>query len=356
MKKLLALSVLCVASVLYLPGCITAQQQAEVIGAVSNAVADVVNHNPSNGPTPVVVPTNTPAPVVVPVATNTPAPVAAAGWNYALFTDPTPYENSSGAASQMGYLVHPNGANENPNRIAMLKAVAALHGNVNSFIVGKNGVKEPVKNMCLMGAASTADGHFFPIKAPTATDGEVDWVSWMSDELGIKYQLAWVFNDDNSMPFTRQTIADAVAATKGSRIGMSRWGFGTCLETDEVRPNAADGAQLLAWIAELAPQSRAYIGSSKTDYLIAVWKQSNCPRSAFFWLEVDTASNLNPITQPVTLADVQARAVDKADRLVAAGIPRSQVVIGEIWSKPTDRLAVTQYITAKGYACSGTWK
>ena len=121
-------------------------------------------------------------------------------------------------------------------------------------------------------------------------------------------------------------------------------------------PDPANGAQMLAWIAELAPQSRAYLGSSKTAYHIAAWKQAKCPRTAYFWLEVDTAASKNPITDPTDLSNVQKRAVDKADALAAAGIPKAQIVIGEIWSKPADRKAVTAYINGKGYACSGQWK
>jgi hypothetical protein len=234
----------------------------------------------------------------------------------------------------------------------MLKAVQKLGGNVNAYIRGNWGGGD-VLSMALNGRAHPQDGHYFPVKAPTADAGEVDWAMWAAQYYGIDKHLCWVLNDDTSMPITRDTFAKAVASYTGSRLGAANIGYGVCLEASEIM-SAAQGAQCLKWIKELAPASRAYVGASPTDWLIAV-KNAGAPADAFYWLEVDTTSSGNPITEPVSMADVQSRAIAKADRLNAAGIPKAQIVIGEIWSLPVDRAAVTKAITAAGYAASGSW-
>jgi len=296
-----------------------------------------------------------PSTVTTTTTTTTIPPAASVSdWHYALFTDSTAYENSSGASSQMSYFSCHNTANENLKRIAMLQAVKDLGGNVNCYIRGSWGGSD-VLSMGLCGRSHPDDGHYWPINTPTADSGEVDWAMWAARDLGITKHLCWVLNDDTSMPINKDTFAKAVASYTGSRLGAANIGYGVCLEASEIM-TAAQAAQCLAWVAELAPASRAYVGASPTDWLISVWNQSNCPKNTYFWLEVDVAGSKNPITDPVNMANVQARAIDKADRLVAAGIPKSQVVIGEIWSLPADRAAVTAKITAAGYACSGVWK
>ena len=306
---------------------------------------------PTNNVPPIIVVTNVP-PLPDPVVTNVPPIPATGAWRYTLFTDANAYENSHGASSQMSYFSLHNKPNENLARIEMLKAVQKLGGNVNCYIRGNWGGGD-VLSMALDGRAHPQDGHYFPIKAPTADAGEVDWAMWAAQSLGITKQLCWVWNDDNSMPITRDTVAKAVASHTGSRLGAENIGYGVCLESSEIM-SPAQGAQCLKWIKELAPQSRAYIGSSPTDFLIAV-KNAGAPADAFYWLEVDTSSSGNPITEPINAGNVQARAIAKADRLAAAGIPKAQIVIGEIWSLPADRKEVTRIITAAGYACSGSW-
>lgn len=336
MKKVLAI----LACVAIASGCGTTTPSwvSDVVGALTNAATEA---------TAVTTATNSAGGTTTNVtATNE--------WHYTLFTDATDYEDSHGAASQMGYFENHNTDNENLKRIAMLQAVNDLGGNVNCYIRGSWGGSD-VLSMGLCGRSHPDDGHYWPINTPTADSGEVDWAMWAAQDLGITHHLCWVLNDDTSMPITRDTFAKAVSSYTGSRLGAENIGYGVCLEASEIM-SAAQAAQCLAWIAELAPASRAYVGASPTDFLISVWEQSNCPRTAYFWIEVDVAGSKNPITDPVSAADVQTRAIDKADRLVAAGIPKSQVVIGEIWSLPADRAAVTQAIMGAGYACSGVWK
>ncbi len=360
MKRLFA-SVLFVASVLFcLPGCMTPQQQTEVIGAISNAVADVVNHNPSNGPTPVVVPTNAPAPVVVPMptdpATNAPGPtpVTGAAWRGCLFTKPTAFENSNGAASQMNYRgSHGEGAKENDDRKAMVRAVAAMGGNVTAYIIGKsNRVRNDVLDLCLCGRKHPDGTRWLNIQEPTPEHGEVDWAMWAARDLGITHHLAWIWNDDNSMPVTEATVIAAVATYAGTRLGMENVAFGVCLESNEIMP-AQQAAQALAWIRKAAPQSRAVVGSSSADYLLSV--AALAPAGCYYWLEAEASGN--PITDPCNPGNLRAKILNKSDK-VAAKVGKSRVICGELWgATDADRLENTRLIEAAGYECgSGQWK
>ena len=207
------------------------------------AVAFVVGCDISVPPIPT--PTNAP-PVVVtnvpPVVTNAPASTA---WRFTLFTDKNAYENSYGASSQMSYFSCHNESNENLRRIAMLKSVNLLNGNVNTYIRGSWGGGD-VLSMALCGRAHPGDGHYFPIKEPTASAGEVDWAMWASQTLGITHHLCWIWNDDTSMAITKSTVEKAVASYTGSKLGAENIGFGVCLESSEIM-TPAQGAQCLAW-------------------------------------------------------------------------------------------------------------
>ena len=170
-------------------------------------------------------------PVAPPVVPPAPPPVTppadGSAWHYCLFTDPTLYDNSNGAASQMGYFGVHGKINENLRRIAFLKEVQKLGGNVNCYIRGCWGGADALAYFLCGRVHPETPGKYADIRLPTDNPnggGECDWAMWSARDLGIGKHLCWVLNDDASMPITRDTFAKAVASYTGSRLGAANIG------------------------------------------------------------------------------------------------------------------------------------
>lgn len=297
---------------------------------------------PKPAPVPVPAPTPTPTP------TPEPSPIANSEWRGCLFTEPTPYENSNGAASQLGYYECHGKANENPKRVEMLKAVKSMNGNTIIYIRGSWWKNSPVLDMCLAGRKHPGDGHYFPIKEPLSAGTEVDWAMWAARDLGLTKHICFIWNDDKSMPVTEQTVAACVASYAGSRLGMENVAFGVCLETDEIM-SADQAAEAVGWIRKYAHKSRVIVGSQSASFLQLVASKN---RDAELWLEQAG----HPINQPLTLDT--AKAYISALDTLAAKVGANRVWAGEWFTKDVEtRKSITKQIRAKGYNCgSGDYR
>ena len=307
--------------------------------------------DPAPTPTPTPVPPVPPPQPPGPTPQPNPPPAPVMGkWRGCLFTPATAYENSNGAASQMDYRDCHGRDDENGRRIAMIQAVAKLGGNVLAYILSKSNKGNAALDYFLNARVHPdTPGKYAPIKAPTAAPdgGEVNWAMWAAQAYGITKHLCWIFNDNQDMPFTEQTIKDAVATYTGTQLGMENVAFGVCLEASEVM-DAATAAKMLAAIRKYAPTSRAIVGSSPASFLLSVYNLA--PAGCYYWLEADTIGSGNPITDPITLANLDAKLLVKARQLEAAGIPKAQIICGEHWSEDDKtRIAVTDAIEKAGY-------
>ena len=302
-------------------------------------------------PVPPVPPPQPPPPDPKP---NPPPPAPTTGkWRGCLFT----VGRDKKASSQMDYRDCHDKDGENQARMDMITQVAALGGNVISYILSKSNKGNAALDYFLNARVHPdTPGKYAPIKAPTAAPdgGEVNWAMWAAQTYGETKHLVWIFNDNQDMPFTDQTVKDAVATYTGTQLGMENVAFGVCLETSEIM-DSPTAAKLLAAIRKYAPTSRAIVGSSPASFLIAVSKLA--PAGCYYWIEADTVASGNPITDPITLANLDAKLLAKARQLEAAGIPKAQIICGEHWSTDSaTRNAVRAKIEAAGYEDgSGEW-
>jgi|GEM_PF-2680222 len=289
---------------------------------------------PTNAPPVVVIPTNAPTPP----ATNPPPITATTEWRGCLFTQQT----NGVADSQMGYFEIHGQSDEGAIRTRWAVAINAAGGNVLSYIRGNYQKGNTVLEMILCGRKHPTDGHYFPI----GPDGEVDLAMYFSQHYGITRHFCWIWNDDNSMPIAQKTVTDCVLSYDGSRLGLSNVAFGVCLEANEIM-SAQQAATALAWIRAASPTSRAVVGSSSADWLIAV--SDLAPAGCYYWLEAITESSKNPITDPVTMANLKQKLLDPADK-VAAKVGKAHVICGEHYSPDVAvRRQVTAAIRAAGY-------
>ena len=310
---------------------------------------------PVNPVVPAPTPVPTPVPVPVPAPAPTPAPAPApleAGFRGCLFTpasmSPT-LDNNHGVRSQMDYRDCHGESNEGQIRDREYKDVAALGGNTLIYIQGKSNYNNPVLDMCLNSRPSPVDSHRFPVGNPLTASSEVDTAAYYAKTLGVTKHLVWIWNDDKAVPFTRQTVVDAVARYDRTLVDVM---FGTCLETSEIA-SATDTAARLRDMRELAPKAPIVVGSCPVDFLIAV-KNAGAPADTLYWLEQD--ANGSPVTDPVTEKDWDAKIFNKAAKL-AGVVGASNVVIGEIWAvDASTRIAYTKKAEALGYKVgSGQW-
>ena len=286
--------------------------------------------------------------------TPPPPPPPSSGFRGCLFTPgelhPT-LPNNRGVRSQMDYRDCHGQSNEGQIRDAEYNDVATLGGNCLIYIQGKSNYSNPVLDMCLNSRTSPVDGHRFPIANPMTASSEVDTAAWYAKTLGVTRHLVWIFNDDNAVPFTRQTVKDGVDRYTNTLVDV--W-FGLCLETSEIA-SAADAAARLRDLREFAPTRPIVVGSCPVDFLLQV-KAANAPSDTYYWLEQDASGN--PLTDPLTMANVQAKMLNKATALVNAGVQPSRVIIGEWWATTADlRKQLTALFEGKGYLVgSGQWK
>ncbi len=272
-------------------------------------------------------------------------------WRGVMFVPATPgMPSNRGVSSQLDYRGCHNKPNENAVRIDMLQCIKNWGGNVLCYIRGEFCRGNPVLDMALNGMAHPADGHYFPVKAPTASNGEVDWAMWAKDTYGIEKHICWIWNDNTLTPFTENVVAEAVASYKGCRLGMENVMFGTCLETDEpqVMPNVNVAVRALEWIARHAPQSPTVVGSASEDYLIAVGAKNS---TTYLWLEQQG----HPINAPLTRATFPAYLASL--NRIASKCGKARVIPGEWWaSNPADVKWMTDQLLSAGYTFLGSGK
>ena len=302
---------------------------------LSNSAVAVVDYT-------IVITTNPPVP---PPSTN--------GWRYATFIKANPYENYNGAASAMGYRGIHGKPNENPWRVEMVKGTAALGCDTLVYIRGNSDVNNPVLDMCLNGRKHPGDGHYFPIKDPLTAGTEVDWAMWAAKDYGIAHQLCWIWNDDKSMPLTEDVVKQTIAGYDGTRLPIENVALGVCLEANEIM-SSDQAAQALTWIRNNAPKARAIVGSSSDAFLIAV--ANKAPAGCYYWLEASTDGDKNPITDPLTLANVDAKILNKA-RNIGNKVGKQYVICGEWWAADDNtRKQVTAKIISEGFSSCGQFK
>ena len=296
--------------------------------------------------TPAPAPVPTPAPVPVP-PTPTPAPSTMA-WKGVMFVPATQgMPNNHGVSSQLGYRGIHGQANENAVRLDMLQCVKNWGGNTLSYIRGEFCRPNEVLDMCLNGRKSPADGHYFPIKAPTASNGEVDWASWGKQAYGISKHLCWVWNDNKNTPFTQAIVAEAVKSYDGTKLGMENVAFGVCLEADE-NMSADLVVSACGWIHAASATSPVIVGSGNEAFLQQVGE-----KNSYCLLWVEQAGN--PVTAPLTRATFPAflaicnRLGDK--------FGKKRIIPGE-WNaaNPADVKWMTDQLLAAGFTFPGSGK
>lgn len=303
---------------------------------------DLIDQWKKNKPTPA------PTPTPVPTPTPTPAPTTSA-WRGVMFVPATAgMPNNRGVSSQLDYRGCHGKANENAVRLDMLQCVKNWGGNVLCYIRGECSRPSEVLDMCLNGRKHPGDGHYFPIKAPTKDNGEVDWAMWAKQAYGIDKHICWIWNDNNSVPYTEAIVQEAVKAYDGCRLGMENVMFGTCLETNEQNPDPNTAVKMLGWISKYAPNSPRVVGSANEAYLMAVGAKDS---QAFLWLEQAPTLLANPLTRatfPAYLASLNR---------LAAKYGKARIIPGEWWaSLPVDVKWMTEQLLAAGFAVLGSGK
>lgn len=255
--------------------------------------------------------------------------------------------NNQGVSSQLDYRGVHGKSNENNIRVDMLQCVKNWGGNMLSYIRGEFNRNNPVLDMALNGMRHPGDGHWFPVKAPTANDGEVDWAMWAKQAMGIEKHLCWIWNDNNSTPFTENIVAEAIASYNGCRLGMENVMFGTGLESNEVM-SVDTAVAACGWIHSRTPSSPVIVGSANEGYLQQVGSRV---RYALLWLEQAPSLLANPLTR-ATFPDYLA----SLNRL-SAQFGKARVIPGEYWaSNPVDMKWMTDQLLVAGYTFLGSGK
>jgi len=272
-------------------------------------------------------------------------------WRGVMFVPATAgMPNNRGVSSQLDYRGCHTKPNENAVRVDMLQCVKNWGGNTLVYIRGEFCRGNPVLDMALNGMAHPTDGHYFPIKAPTSSDGEVDWAMWAKDTYGIDKHVCWIWNDNTLTPFTEAVVREAVGSYDGCRLGMENVMFGVCLETDEpqVMPDVNVAVRALDWITRCAPQSQTVVGSANEDYLIAVGENNS---TTYLWLE----QSGHPITAPLTRSTFPAYLASL--NRIASKCGKERVIPGE-WraSNPDDVKWMTDELLKAGYTFLGMGK
>jgi hypothetical protein len=260
--------------------------------------------------------------------------------------------NNQGVSSQLDYRGCHGKSNDNAMRIDMLQCVKNWGGNTLVYIRGEFKRPNEVLDMCLNGRKSPTDGHYFPVNIPTSGNGEVDWAMWAKEKYGIDRHVCFIWNDNNSVPFTEGIVAEAVKSYDGCRLGTKNIMFGTCLETDEpqVMPNVNTVLAVLGWIAKYAPLSPMVVGSCSEDFLIAVGSKNS---KVLLWFEQSARGS--PVTDPLTRATFPAF-LATCERL-AAKFGYDRVIPGEWWAaNPGDVKWMTDQLIAAGFTVLGSGK
>lgn len=298
-----------------------------------------------NSPTPPPVP---PVPVPPPTPPLPPAPPpSTTAWRGCMFVPATKgMPNNKGVSSQLSYRGCHGQPNENAVRLDMFQCVKNWGGNTLVYIRGECSRPNEVLDMCLNGRKSPADGHYLPIKAPSA--GEVDWAMWGKQTYGIDKHVCFIWNDGPQVPFTEAIVREAVEAYDGCRLGMENVMFGTCLETDSIIPNASTVAKMLGWIEKYAPQSPMVVGSQSENFLMSVGAKNS---KTFLWLEQAS----HPINAPLTRATFPAYLASLNRIAVKCG--KTRTVPGEWWAAlPVDVKWITEQLLAAGFTVMGSGK
>lgn len=256
--------------------------------------------------------------------------------------------NNRGVSSQLDYRGCHSKPNENAVRIDMLQCVKNWGGNVLVYIRGEFCRVNPVLDMALNGMKHPGDGHYFPVKSPASSGGEVDWAMWAKETYGIEKHVCFIWNDNTSIPFSENIVMEAVRSYDGCRLGMENIAFGVCLETDEIIPDVNAVARILGWIEKYAPKSPLIVGSANENFLMAVGSKN--PK-VLLWLEQAG----HPVNAPLTRSSFSAY-LSALNRL-AARYGKSRVIPGEWWaSNPADVKWMTDQLLSAGYKFLGSGK
>jgi len=259
--------------------------------------------------------------------------------------------NNRGVSSQLEYRGCHSQPNENAVRVDMLQCVKNWGGNVLVCIRGEFSRPNEVLDMALNGHQHP-DGHYFPIKAPTASDGEVDWAMWAKETYGIDKHVCFIWNDNISTPFTESIVAEAVLSYKGCRLGMENVMFGVCLETDEIIPDVNVVVKILGWIGKYAPQSPVVVGSANENFLMAVGAKNS---KTYLWLEQSAVDDKSPVTDPLTRSTFPTYLASL--NRIASKCGKARTIPGEWWaSNPADVKWMTDQLLAAGYTFLGSGK
>ncbi len=287
--------------------------------------------------------TPTPAPEPTPVPTPT-----VCDWRGVMFVPATAgMPNNRGVSSQLGYRECHGQANENNVRLDMLQCVKNWNGNTLSYIRGNFNRPHEVLDMCLNGRKHSDDGHYFPIKSPTASSGEVDWAMWAKQNYGIDKHICWIWNDDTSAPFTEAIVKEAVKSYNGCRLGLENVAFGVCLEAND-KMSVDLVVSACGWIHSASPTSQVIVGSANESYLTQVGSKVSY---AMLWLEQSS----NPVTAPLTRSTFPTY-LASLNRL-AKQFGYSKVIPGEWWaSSPDDVKWMTDQLKTAGFTFLGSGK
>lgn len=277
---------------------------------------------------------------------NTPA---SGQWRGCMFVPATAgMPNNHGVSSQLAYRGCHNQPNENAVRVDMLQCVKNWGGNVRVSIRGEFSRPNDVLDMALNGRGHPVDGHYFPINAPTASNGEVDWAMWAKETFGIEKVVDFIWNDNISVPFTENIVAEVAASYKGCRLGMENIMLGVCLETDEIIPDVNVVAKILGWITKYAPQNPMVVGSANENFLMAVGAKNS---KTYLWLEQAPSLMAYPLTRATFPAYLSS-----LNRL-ANKHSKARVIPGEWWaSSPVDVKWMTDQLLSAGYTFLGSGK
>jgi hypothetical protein len=273
-------------------------------------------------------------------------PSATPDWRGCMFVPATPgMPNNRGVSSQLDCRGCHSKPNENTVRIDMLQCVKNWGGNTLVYIRGEFCRGNPVLDMALNGMKHPGDGHYLPVKAPTASNGEVDWAMWAKGEFGIDRHVCFIWNDNTSVPFTENIVAEAVASYAGCRLGMENMAFGVCLETDEIMPDPNAVAARIGWIQKYAPNSPVIVGSANANFLMAV---GNTNPKVLLWLEQAG----HPVNAPLTRSTFPAYL--STLKSLANRFGKGRVVPGEWWaSNPDDVKWMTDQLLSNGFTFLG---
>ena len=348
--------------------CLSLAVATAMVSMVCLTGCDLSIFNGGTNSTPIITnatPTNA-TPTNVPPVTNTPPVTNALAWRGVMFTPATPgLPNNNGVRSQLDYRGIHNQSGEFAQRMDMPVCIQRWGGNTLIYIRGEFDRNNPVLDMVLNGRRHPGDGHYFPIKTPTATAGEVDFAMWMKQTYGIDKHVCWVWNDNTSVPFTASVVAEAVAAYDGCRLGLENVAFGTCLESDE-NMSADLVVSACGWIHAASPASPVIVGSANEGFLQQVG--SRVPY-AHLWLEQSS----NPVKAPRAPLAPGALRQSRAPRapLTQSTFPAylaackrladkfgcDRVIPGEWWAAtPADMSSMTAQLRAAGFKFLGSGK